>query len=187
MYNWFVGGHEIEADHWYFREEEGGRVLGNLCHWTDFVYHLVPEEQRYPLVIRPTRAERSDCDIAVTYTFGDGTVAAITFSAKGHTFEGVRERFSGHRGNLLISMDDFKTLEMHVGDRVTRQRNRFRDHGHSAQILKSYGMTSGSSAGATARYVWETGEMFLATKDALETSETRTVHGYAGRHAATSA
>ena len=83
MFNWFVAGHEIPADHWYFREEEGGRILGNLCHWTDFVLRLVPEEHRYPIEINPTRAEKADSDIAVTYTFGDGSIAAITFSAKG--------------------------------------------------------------------------------------------------------
>ena len=62
MYNWFIAGHAIEPDHWYFREEEGGRVLGNLCHWTDFVYQMMPAENRYPLKINPTRARQSDCD-----------------------------------------------------------------------------------------------------------------------------
>src|SRR6185312_5865107 len=47
VYNWFVAGHEIPPDHWYFHEKEGGRVLGNLCHWTDFVYQLVPRESRF--------------------------------------------------------------------------------------------------------------------------------------------
>ncbi|NJL59066.1 MAG: Gfo/Idh/MocA family oxidoreductase, partial [Desulfobacteraceae bacterium] len=114
MLNWFLAGHEIEPDHWYFKAEEGGRILGNLCHWTDFIYQMVPSEDRYPITIIPTRWEKSDCDIAVSYIFGDGTIAAITFSAKGHTFEGVRERFSAHRGNVLISMDDFKNLTVEV-------------------------------------------------------------------------
>jgi predicted dehydrogenase len=78
MYNWFIAGHEMPPDHWYFKEEEGGRVLGNLCHWTDFVYQMVPPEKRYPIKITPTRSEKSDCDIAVTYTFGDGSIAAFT-------------------------------------------------------------------------------------------------------------
>src|SRR5262249_20775554 len=28
MINWFIAGHEIPAGHWYFKDEEGGRVLG---------------------------------------------------------------------------------------------------------------------------------------------------------------
>jgi predicted dehydrogenase len=171
MLNWFIAGHEIEPDHWYFREEEGGRILGNLCHWTDFVLRLVPEDRRYPIEINPTRAEKADSDIAVTYTFGDGSIAAITFSAKGHTFEGVKERFAAHRGNTLITMDDFKTLDVQVVERRTRIRQRHRDHGHEELIRSSYLLGRGEGHGAPVSYVWETGDLFLRTKEALERAE----------------
>jgi len=173
MMNWFVAGHEIAPGHWYFKEEEGGRVLGNLCHWTDLIYRLVPAEVRYPITITPTRGARSDCDIAVTFLFGDGTIGVITFSAKGHTFEGVRERFAAHRGNMLISLDDFKTL---VIEEVASKRvmvPRFRDHGHEETICRSYRMLAAPAegfAGCPVQYVWETGMLFLKTREALETN-----------------
>lgn len=175
MLNWFIAGHEISPEHWYFKDEEGGRILGNLCHWTDFTLQLVSPENRYPLVITPTRGERSDCDIAVTYTFGDGSIAAITFSAKGHTFEGVRERFAAHRGNVLISMDDFKKLTVEVIDRKYKVFSFFRDHGHERNIIRSYEMVRPkneySSYICSVEYVWETGYLFLKTKEALENNE----------------
>ena len=181
MYNWFIAGHEINPDHWYFKEEEGGRILGNLCHWTDFVYQMVDSRHRYPIIIIPTRAEKSDCDIAVTFTFGDGTIAAITFSAKGHTFEGVRERFAAHRGNVLISMDDFKNLKIDVVDKKQKIAVNFRDHGHEANICKSYKMVKkpdGNNIGCSIAYVWETGQLFLKTKEALERNENITLHPF---------
>jgi predicted dehydrogenase len=181
VFNWFVAGHEIPPDHWYFRAEEGGRVLGNLCHWTDFIFSLVPPERRHPIVIRPTRAVKSDSDIAVTYLFGDGTIAAITFSAKGHTFEGVREVFSGHRGNVLISMSDFKHLVIETVDRKYHHRALFRDHGHEAAIRRSYEMTRAGGQrepGCPAAYVWESGELFLKTKEALDRNVDITVHAF---------
>ncbi len=98
--NWFVVGHYLEPDHWYHNEGEGGRVLGNLCHWTDFVLGLVPGE-RFPMSIIPARWENSDRDMAVSFVFADGTVAAITFSSQGQTFDGVRESFRAQRGNTL--------------------------------------------------------------------------------------
>jgi predicted dehydrogenase len=172
MFNWFIAGHVISPEHWYFKDEEGGRVLGNLCHWTDFVLQLVAPENRYPLTITPTRGKKSDCDIAVTYTFGDESIAAITFSAKGHTFEGVRERFAAHRGNVLISMDDFKTLTVEVVDKKRRVAPVFRDHGHELCIKRSYEMArprrDDASAACSVDYVWETGNLFLQTKEALE-------------------
>jgi predicted dehydrogenase len=175
MYNWFIAGHEIPADHWYFREEEGGRILGNLCHWTDFLYQIVPAEARYPITIRPTRAEKSDCDIAVSYLFGDGSIGVITFSAKGHTFEGVRERFAAHRGNVLIAMDDFKELTIDVREQRRRISLLFRDHGHEAALRRAYALVRGGE-GCTREYVWETGELFLKTRQALEEQRDVVVH-----------
>jgi predicted dehydrogenase len=178
--NWFVAGHAIDPDHWYFHPQEGGRVLGNLCHWTDFVYQMVPPENRYPIRINPTRWEKSDCDIAVTYVFGDGTVAAITFSAKGHTFEGVRERFSAHRGDALISMDDFQTLVIEVVERKRIIRLPYRDHGHEEAIMKSYSASQpgGEAQRCSLPYVWETGQLFLKTREALETNRPVTVQSF---------
>ena len=181
VFNWFIAGHAMPPDHWYFRAEEGGRVLGNLCHWTDFVFQMMTPERRYPIVIRPTRAQQSDCDIAVTYTFGDGSIAAITFSAKGHTFEGVRERFAAHRGNVLISMDDFKNLLVEVVDKKYVTSPLFRDHGHEKNIRNSYEMVRARGEirqGCAVSYVWETAQLFLKTREALEENRVITLEPF---------
>jgi predicted dehydrogenase len=179
MFNWFIAGHELPAGHWYYSPEEGGRVLGNLCHWTDFVMQLVPEEVRYPIRITPTRAEKSDCDIAVTYVFGEGSISAITFSAKGHTFEGVRERFAAHRGNVLIALDDFKDLTIEIVEQKHRMSLLFRDHGHQEAIRSSYALVRPRDGrinpGVTPDYVWQTGELMLKTREALEQNRTLTI------------
>lgn len=182
MFNWFIAGHEIAPDHWYFKEKEGGRVLGNLCHWTDFILRLVPPEHRYPITITPMRGHKSDCDIAVSYLFGDGSIAAITFSAKGHTFEGVRERFAAHRGNVLISMDDFKELYIEVIQKKHHPFQIYREHGHEECIKRGYGMVRPfkkcDNPGYSVRYVWETGDLFLKTKKALEVNSRIVVNGF---------
>ncbi len=169
MLNWFVAGHELDPDHWYFKDEEGGRVLGNLCHWTDFTFNMISKESRYPITIIPARSEKSDCDIAVSYIFGDGSIAVITFSAKGHTFEGVREKFSAHRGNLLVSMDDFEKLVIEVVDKKTTIKKRLRDHGHERSICSSYEKAKNTAdKGQELNYVYQSAELFLSTRQALE-------------------
>jgi len=169
--NWFVAGHELPEDHWYFREDEGGRVLGNLCHWTDFMLRMVPPGKRHPIRIVPTRSGQSDCNIAVTYIFADGSIGAITFSAMGHTFEGVRERFAVHCGNLMASLDDFQVMVIERVQRKRRTRSLFRDHGHAEAILGSYNAVFGLPNAVNqydVAYVWETAELFLKTKQALD-------------------
>jgi predicted dehydrogenase len=181
MFNWFLAGHELPEDHWYWRPEEGGRVLGNLCHWTDFIYWMSDERKRYPITIRPTRWEKSDCDIAVNYVFGDGTIAALTFSAKGHTFEGVRETFSAHRGNVLVSLEDFQRVTVECVERKHKLRSLFRDHGHERRIRDSYALVrplDRRAAGCSTRYVWETAELFLKTREALDAGREVTVEAF---------
>lgn len=171
MFSWFVAGHETAPDDWYERPEEGGRVLGNLCHWTDFVLQMMPPGDRFPIEIRPARGEHPDSDLAVSYVFGDGSIAAISFSAKAHTFEGIREDLSVHRGDLLLRLTDFQELRAEVREHRRRIRLRFRDHGHADNILRSYQMStrSGASApGSSVDYLWETGQLFLKTQEALE-------------------
>ena len=139
---------------------------------------MVPPESRYPVVIHPTRAQQSDCDICVSYVFGDGTIGAITFSAKGHTFEGVRERYAAHRGDTLISLDDFSRLVIEVIDKKYVYTSLFREHGHEENILNSYRMTEAGGRtfeGCPPGYVWETGLFFLKTRDALQRNDSITI------------
>jgi len=182
MYNWSVVGHEIEPGHWYLKPEEGGRVLGNLCHWTDFLLDLVPEERRYPIRINPTSVNRTDTDIIVTFTFGDDSTAVISFSEKGHTFEGVREHFSAHKGNCLISMSDFRTLVVDVGPTKRSYFNWHRDHGHEQNILSAFRNVQANQKYDRAKeisYIWNTGWLFLKTKEALETRQPITIESFA--------
>lgn len=179
MQSWFIAGHQLPDGHWYYSEAEGGRVLGNLCHWVEFVYQVVPPEARFPILITPTRSKRSDCDIAVTYTFGDGSIAALTFSAKGHTFEGVKERYAAHRGNVLLVMDDFQYLRVDDRERVSKTSLWTRDHGHDASIQRSYELSQDKETpGCSIQYVMDVGRLILRTREALENSRSITVDGW---------
>jgi len=180
MYTWFVAGHAIDPDHWYFQPQEGGRILGNLCHWTDFVLRLAGSNP-FPVELRPTRAHQSDCYVAVTYTFPDGTIAVIAFSAKGHTFEGVSEAFHGHRGNCLVAMKDYKTLTIEQVQRKMVFRSVFRDHGHARNITAAFRNVHDSltyDKAAELQHMRNTAWLFLNTKRALEENRILTISTY---------
>lgn len=172
MLNWFVAGHAIEPDHWYFAEKEGGRILGNLCHWTDLILQMIPEEGRFPVKIVPSRSAKSDCDISVTFIFADNSIGTITFSAKGHTFEGVRETLNGHKGNALVHLKDFKEVRIDNVEKITKKKLWLRDHGHQKAITNSYGMLKDKNQKEGLGYIWDTGYLVIKTKEALESFET---------------
>ena len=168
--SWAVIGHPIAASHWYARPEEGGRVFGNLCHWTDFLYTMVPRETRYPIRVRGLKV--SDSEIALTLSFSDKHIASITFSALGDTFEGVRETLTVQRGNLIASLKDFKQLIIDIGPLHRRYRPWFQDHGHEERIVRSMSLLrSDSPEPCSIEYVRGTGELFLGASEALATGQ----------------
>ncbi|MBW7881848.1 MAG: Gfo/Idh/MocA family oxidoreductase [Caldilineaceae bacterium] len=181
MQSWFIAGHKIDRDHWYFNKGEGGRVLGNLCHWIDMVYQIMPPDRRFPVMINPTPSAKAEANMAVSYVFGDGSIASLTFCEQDEGFEGVRERYTANRGNTFVSIDDFKRLTIDVGADKWQWSPRHRDHGHEASICRSYETSADSgTVGCEERYVSEAGQLFLRTREALETSRALSVDAWPG-------
>jgi len=177
MINWFIAGHEIPDDHWYFDEAEGGRVLGNLCHWTDLTLHMVTIEKAFPCTIVPATPENAKSDCVVSIIFANHSCASITFfAAKGHAFEGVREVLSLQKGNVLANLVDFQKLSVEIAEKRHRFVPLYRDHGHEANILHSFDcLEKNSSLGEDPRYVKATAMFFLAIKDAIDSGQTVTL------------
>jgi predicted dehydrogenase len=171
MINWFIAGHEIADDHWYFDEKEGGRVLGNLCHWTDLTLHLVTIAKAFPCTIVPATPAGAKSDFVVSVVFADRSCASITFSAKGHTFEGVREVLNLHKGDVLANLTDFHTLTVDVVEKKKRLKMKHRDHGHKANIEHSFAGTENGRPGEDEAYVAATAKFFLAIRQAIDSGE----------------
>lgn len=177
MINWFVAGHEIPADHWYFNAKEGGRVLGNLCHWTDLTLQLVGLEAAFPCTIVPATpvGASSEQTFVVCVMFADKSCAAITFSAKGHTFEGVREVLNLHKGDVLAKLTDFGSLEYDVVEKKVKRHSTHRDHGHGANIRYSLNNYAKRGGGESIEYIEATARLFLSIRRAIESGETVTL------------
>ena len=174
--NWFVAGHEIPDDHWYFSPKEGGRVLGNLCHWTDLSVQIVGLENSFPCKVVPLPAENAKSDFGVMILFADDSLAVISFSAKGHTFDGVRETLNFHRGNKLGTLQDFRQLVVNDGPVTHKHRLWFRDHGHGDNIFNSLSSLEGGG-GESPFQIESSAQLFLAVKKAIDSGRAVTCLG----------
>ena len=170
MINWFVAGHAIADGHWYFDEAEGGRILGNLCHWSDLTLAIVGLKNAFPCRVVPTSPSGAKSDFVTSLEFADGSLASISFSAKGHTFEGVREILNVHRGDLIAEIKDFKSITVVRGAYRRTFRSWWRDHGHKANIANSYCGTIRGERGRECdrEYLYATAELFLRIREAHE-------------------
>lgn len=182
MVNWFIVGHYIPDDHWYYDPAEGSRVLGNLCHWTDLTLHMIGFENAFPCEITAIAAPGAKADYSVSILFADKSLAGITFSAKGDTFEGVREFLNVQRGDVIVSMSDFHVLRIVHGYLMRRYRQLFRDHGHRANVRNSYeSVRSGNRSKAVSVDQGEaTARLFLGVAEAVDQRKKVVVEAYVG-------
>jgi len=172
MINWFIAGHEISDDHWYFNQAEGGRILGNLCHWSDLTLELIGLNNAFPCVIKSSSPQNSKSDFVIGIEFADQSCATISFSAKGHTFEGVREVLNIHKGSLLGTLRDFQNLDLDIIEKKKSKRLFFRDHGHNANIMNSYKAAFSDGEGVSLRYLIASTLFILKIKEAVDTGNT---------------
>lgn len=168
MLAWSIVGHRIPDDHWYYSAQAGGRVLGNLVHWTDVTLRLLASQKPFPVEISPMVPADPRANFVLSMKFSDDSLACITFSAKEEPFDGVREQLFVHKGNLVLRMTDFQRTEYDVDDRRKRFRTWFRQQGHRENIANSLASLWGRSAPAGVEETWDSGVLLLAAKHAVE-------------------
>ena len=136
-----IAGHVIPAGHWYRDPAEGTRVCGNLGHWLDLAIHLVswrklPKD--WNISCRWSNAAERDDNLAVTLTSSAGDLISIVMTSRGEPFEGVQESIFLQWGDVIATIDDFRSMSVRIGPRRVRKSYRPKDVGHTTAILQPF-------------------------------------------------
>lgn len=111
----------------------GGRIVGEVCHFVDFVSFLCGS---LPTAVTSVAvgggSEPRDDNLTATLSMADGSVAVIVYTAFGDSSLGKeRVEVTGEAGAAVL--DDFRELRVHRNGREERESGR-RDKGHSAEL-----------------------------------------------------
>jgi predicted dehydrogenase len=123
----------LPKDHWINDPEQGGgRILGEVCHFVDFLSFLcgaMPVSLQARAI--PRGAEEQDAVIQLA--FSDGSTGTIHYVCSGDRVFG-KERVEVFGGGAVAVLDDFRRLEMvsHGRKQVFRSWLR-QDKGHRAE------------------------------------------------------
>lgn len=125
----------LPPDHWVNdREQGGGRILGELCHFVDLLMFLATS----PIVAVEARAvgalaRYSGDNVMVSFRFANGSQGTISYLANGdRAFS--KERIEVFGGGRIAVLEDFRRLELVHNGRRDVVRSRFRqDKGHRAE------------------------------------------------------
>lgn len=126
----------IPADHWVNDPEQGGgRILGEVCHFVDFLCFLAdacPIEVQAHTVGNP--GQYSMDNIVASLKFANGSLGTISYLANGDK-SASKERVEVSGGGSSAVLEDFRRLELVRNGRKQLTRARWRqDKGHKAEM-----------------------------------------------------
>jgi len=126
----------ISADHWVNDPEQGGgRILGEVCHFVDFLCYLAdacPIEVQAQTVGNP--GQYSMDNIVASLKFASGTLGTISYLANGDK-SASKERVEVLGGSSVAILEDFRRLELVRNGRKQVTRARWgQDKGHKAEM-----------------------------------------------------
>jgi predicted dehydrogenase len=121
----------LPTDHWaHDPEQGGGRLLGEVCHFIDFLCFLAGEPVQVQTRALSDSGQYSGDNLIVSLSFTNGSQGTITYIANGDkTFS--KERLEVFGGGAVAVLDDFRNLELvRHGRKQTAQSRLYQDKGH---------------------------------------------------------
>jgi predicted dehydrogenase len=122
----------LPADHWLHDPAQGGgRLLGEGCHFIDFLTFLVGQAPNsvYAQALPDGGVYRQD-NLALTLGFPDGSVGTLHYLANGDPSI-AKERLEVFSGGLVAELDDFRELRLTENGRMRKSGGR-QEKGHHA-------------------------------------------------------
>jgi predicted dehydrogenase len=126
----------IPTDHWTNDPEQGGgRILGEVCHFVDFLCFLAgacPIEVQAQTVGNPGQYTMDN--VIASFKFANGTFGTISYLANGDK-SASKERVEVFGGGSVAILEDFRRLELVRNGRKQITRARWaQDKGHKAEM-----------------------------------------------------
>jgi predicted dehydrogenase len=139
MMNYRVNAGFLPAAHWTQTAEEGaGRIIGEVCHFVDFLVWLSGARATsvYASAL-PNNGKYCNDNLVATLEFENGSVGTVTYVANGDK-SFPKERIEAFGGGCVATLDDFRVLSTTRVGRQQTFRSRLRqDKGH-ANEWKTY-------------------------------------------------
>ncbi len=137
MMTYRVNAGFIPGDHWVHDPESGGgRLLGEVCHFVDFLCYMCDAAAVQAQAVGiggQTGKYRGDDNLAITLTFQDGSVGQILYSAQGSkSFS--RERFEVFCEESVGVIEDFRKGAIITGGKIKNIKKFSMDMGYQGEL-----------------------------------------------------
>jgi len=144
VYRVFAG--TLASDHWYFDPRQGGRLVGEVCHFVDTATHLLGST---PVLVNCTGLDSTDPALAQSLTvdlrYANGSTATVVYA--GATPGGAPKEFIEIAGQgVAARIDDFQTLDVWTTNGHRQTRYKGGPKGHAEEMAAFLGAARGRNA-----------------------------------------
>jgi predicted dehydrogenase/threonine dehydrogenase-like Zn-dependent dehydrogenase len=161
----------VPLNHWVQQATEGGRIIGELCHFVDWARCIVGSSIRSVSAAALSDGSRYNRDnVVVTLTFTDGSIANLLYLANGDPAV-PKEYFEVFCEGAVARLEDFEILQL-VRDRKTKRFTSARDKGHRRELqLTLESMVGGTNAPIPFEEIIEVTETTFSIAEAIATGQ----------------
>jgi predicted dehydrogenase/threonine dehydrogenase-like Zn-dependent dehydrogenase len=169
----------IPPDHWVHDPEiGGGRLLGEGCHFTDFLSFVAQSE---PVEVQVTAIGgemgkyRSDDNLTWSLKFRNGSIGTILYTAQGSKAFS-RERFEVFCEDSVAVLEDFRRLLLVQGGRTKRVNKFSMDMGYADELAFFFkALATPENYGSLFRSYVASTLATIKAEQAMKTGEPQTV------------
>jgi predicted dehydrogenase/threonine dehydrogenase-like Zn-dependent dehydrogenase len=132
-----VNAGQLPGEHWtHDAVEGGGRIIGEVCHFIDFIQFLTDALPSRVSAIGVPQAQSAglvDDSAIISLSMSDGSAASIVYTASGDRSL-AKEHIEVFCDQSFARIDDFKSGVFIRGGKSTRLGGSSQDKGHTAEI-----------------------------------------------------
>lgn len=158
----------------------GGRIIGEACHFVDYLTFLVGEP---PISVQAAAMQNQGLNspdtVVMTFSFPDGSIGTVSYLSNGDKAF-PKERVEVFTNGMVAVLDDFRSLEFVQNGRRTRSQSRLRqDKGHQAewQVFVN-SILQGGPPPIAYQDLFGVMQAVFASLEALQTGETVHIPGH---------
>jgi polar amino acid transport system substrate-binding protein len=133
--NYRINAGFIPKSHWYQDEANGGRIIGEVCHFVDALQFFTDSRPKsvFAACVNSLNSQVTNEDnVNITIKFADGSIGTISYVANGDNRVG-KEYLEIFCENSVVRFDNFRRVEFTRGGK-TKSRNYDGDKGHSGEV-----------------------------------------------------
>jgi len=162
--------------HWVSDPTEGGRIIGEACHFFDFFAFLTGSAPTSVYAAAPTLDSIDDA--AVTVTYEDGSVCQLLYASNGPGSYG-KERVEAFSGGVACVLEDFRSLSFHADGKCPKPKKLMKaDKGHAAEIAAFLdAVREGKPSPITAECLVETTLVTFAVDESIQRGKAISISG----------